>query len=146
MDHIRQIEILVAILEASLEAQMQTVQVMGRQRISSEIVQLTKQLAEALLRSIEAMENQYISEIEECDEMIMNHSAYLVRTINEAKTEMPDEPILMELSSVAKNGHRKLVGILGAEEEKSTCEVIRRFSKMKSWAQEFIARLERAGQ
>ena len=64
MDHILQIERLFAILLASFEAQINTLNVLDGHRMRSEIVQHTKRLIEALSKSIESIELEFINGIE----------------------------------------------------------------------------------
>lgn len=85
MDHIRQMEALFSIFLASFEMQINTLHVLKGHRIRSDIINHTKKLVQALLRTIESIESEFTSEIEGEAEVTLGQSALLVSTLAKAK-------------------------------------------------------------
>lgn len=142
MDSIRQIETLVAILLASFDAQIQSIQFLGRHQMRSMLIHHTKTLIEALLRSIENIEHQFVEQVENDAEQALGQSATLAKAITEAKDEMPEVKILQELAQIAKRGHRSLTSSLAEGEKEVTDELVGRFTKMKDKIKALLSRIE----
>ncbi|MDQ5957097.1 MAG: hypothetical protein QG614_71 [Patescibacteria group bacterium] len=142
MDPIRQIETLVAILLASFDTQIQLIQFLGRHQMRSALVHHTKTLIEALLRSIENIERQFMEEVESEAEQVLGQSATLAKAITEAKDEMPEVEMLQELAQIAKSGHRSLTSSLAEGEKEVTDELVGRFTKMKDKIKTLLSRIE----
>lgn len=131
MDPIRQIETLVAILLASFDTQIQSIQFLGRHQMRSMLIHHTKTLIGALLRSVETIEHQFNEKIEAENEQVLQYSATLAKEITEVKNEMPELEMLQELAKIAKRSHRSLTSSLAEEEKEMTSEMTLRFAKIK---------------
>ena len=142
MDPIRQIETLVALLLASFDTQIQSIQFLGRHHMRSMLIHHTKTLIEALLRSIENIERQFVEEVENEAEQVLGQSATLAKAITEAKDEMPEVKMLQELAQIAKSGHRSLTSSLSEGEKEVTDELVGRFTKMKDKIKTLLSRIE----
>lgn len=142
MDPIRQIETLVAILLASFDTQIQSIQFLGRHQMRSMLIHHTKTLVEALLRSIENIEHQFVEQVESEAEQVLGHSATLAKAITEAKDEMPEVEMLQELAHIAKSGHRSLTSSLAEGEKEVTDELVGKFTKMKDKVKSLLSRID----
>jgi hypothetical protein len=142
MDPIRQIETLVAILLASFDTQIQSIQFLGRHQMRSMLIHHTKTLIEALLRSIENIERQFVEEVESEAEQVLGQSATLAKAITEAKDEMPEVKMLQELAHIAKSGHRSLTSSLAEGEKEVTDELVGKFTKMKDKIKSLLSRID----
>ena len=143
MDHILQIERLFAILLASFEAQINTLNVLDGHRMRSEIVQHTKRLIEALSKSIESIELEFINGIEGQTEEMLGMSATLMKAVSEAKEEMPEMEFLDEVCAVAKTSHGSLTASLSKEEQRVTQEILQHFTLMKKRVSALLSRIEK---
>ncbi len=142
MDHIGQIESLIAILSASFEAQIQTIHILGKHRMRSDIVHCMRQLVQALINFIETTEQEFVAEIEYEAEQVLGHSATLVTAIAEARKELPQMAILDELFKISKSGHSGFTISLAQEEQTATAEIAARFTHIKKCARAFLGRIE----
>ena len=142
MDPIRQIETLVALLLASLDTQIQSIQFLGRHQMRSMLIHHTKTLIEALLRSIENIERQFVEEVENEAEQVLEQSATLAKAIAEAKDEMPELKMLQELAQIAKSSHRSLTSSLAEGEKEVTDELVGRFTNMKNNIKSLLVRVD----
>lgn len=143
MNHLLQIERLFAILLALFEAQINTLNVLGGHRMRSEIVQHTKRLVEALSKSIESIELEFINGVEGQTEEMLGLSATLMKAVSEAKDEMPEMEFLEEICSVAKTSHGSLTASLSKEEQRVTQEILQRFTVMKKRVSALLSRIEK---
>jgi chaperonin cofactor prefoldin len=142
MEHIRQIEALVAILLVSFETQIQSIQLLNRHQMRPMLIHHTKTLIEALLRSIEDIEHQFVEQVESNAEQLLGQSATLAKTISEAKDEMPEVEVLQELAKIAKSSHRSLTSSLAEGEKEVTEEMTDRFTKMKNKIKALLLQIE----
>lgn len=143
MNQISQIESLLSILLASFEMQINTLHVLGGHSMRPEIIHRTKQLIQALVKSIETIEHEFISEIEKDSEQVLSQSATLMKAIDEARKEVPEMEILGTVCSMVKSGHTNLTASLAREEQKVSKEVSGRFTLMKNRAQTILSTLEK---
>lgn len=143
MNHLLQIERLFAIPLASFEVQINTLNVLHEHRMRSEILQHTKRLVEALSKSIESIELEFINGIEGETEQMLGQSATLVKVVSEAKEEMPDMEFLDKICTVAKTSHGSLTASLSKEEQRLTQEVLQRFTVMKKRVSALLSTIEK---
>jgi hypothetical protein len=108
----------------------------------SMLIHHTKTLVEALLRSIENIEHQFVEQVESEAEQVLGHSATLAKAITEAKDEMPEVEMLQELAQIAKSSHRSLTSSLAEGEKEVTDELVGKFTKMKDKVKSLLLRIE----
>jgi hypothetical protein len=143
MNQISQIESLLSILLASFEMQINTLHVLGGHRMRPEIIHRTKQLIQALVKLIETIEHEFISEIEKDSEQALSQSATLMKAIDEARREVPEMEILGTVCGMVKSGHTNLTASLAQAEQKVSKEVSDRFTLMKNRAETILSTLEK---
>lgn len=143
MEQIKIIESLVSILFATFEAQIQTIQFLGSNRMRPTVVHHTKTMIQALVKNLESIETQFITEIENEAEEALQESASTAKAITEVKDAMPEMELLQQLSKVAKVGHRSFTSTLSEGEIQMKNEVWMRLGELKKSASALLAQVEK---
>lgn len=143
MNQILQVEALLSILLKSFEVQVNTLHVLGRHQVRSNIAHHTMKLVEAVLNHIEKVEREFISEIEKQAEQILGESATLVNVLDEVRKDIPGVPALKELCSMVQVGHGNLTASLSKQEHEVIEEVVDRLAVMRVGFSTLLTSLEK---
>ena len=141
MEQIKIIEALASILFQTFEAQVQTIHLLGPNRMRPTVVHHTKTMIEALVKTLESIETQFIADIEEEAEEALKESASTAKVIMEIKDAMPEMELLQEFSKMAKVGHRSFTSTLSQGEIEMTSEVRARLGKLKKSASTLLTQV-----
>lgn len=143
MDYVRFVESLVAIHVATLETQIQSIRFFSQRQFPAALAHQTKVLAEALLRSLETVELQFIEEIEsECEGLLGKFVEFtgILQTVGDTMDPATGGP--RRIAEIAKKGRRSLTSTLSEEEIRLTSDVTERFKKMKGRVAALIKQID----
>lgn len=142
MDHIAHIESLVSVLLVSIDAQMHSINFLGKHhQMHSALVYRTAEVVDALKRAIECFEQEHIGDIQAQADESLRYSASLSKTMRTANEQAPNSPILSELAEIVQRGHRSLTSSLAKSEDVKMQETFGRFAKLKGEVNSLLQRM-----
>ncbi len=143
MEQLRHIEMLVSILLASFELQIQSIRILHDHKMRAGLTQHSKQLVQVAAKAVEKIENQFIREIEKTAEQVLGQSASAIDALEKGKVYTTDAQTLRKISALVKEGHGELTTQLAEEEKKLVAEVRQRIAQLKKRINETLIRIGR---